>query len=206
MKRFFLFSVILFGYSTCFSQENITINGRPCPMTGDAKSEKIKKLDILKNRYRIPSPGDFDRSVDLRALLKPGLDQERFSESKAVRIRGYVVEVKPGGKETCNCHGLGDDRDTHIAISLDPAHGDETERLIVEVSPRIRRIMADKGIDWSTERLKQKFEGKYVEIEGWLFYDKEHRKQSENMNPGNPRNWRRTSWEIHPVTSIKILR
>ena len=36
-------------------------------------------------------------------------------------------------------------------------------------------------------------------------FDTVHGDEAENTNPGGANNWRATAWEIHPVTSIKIL-
>jgi hypothetical protein len=53
--------------------------------------------------------------------------------------------------------------------------------------------------------LNDKINGKWVEFTGWLMFDTMHVDGAENTNPGDPMNWRATCWEIHPVTSFKVL-
>jgi hypothetical protein len=68
--------------------------------------------------------------------------------------------------------------------------------------------MNDQGKDWSTDALKsdnQGIIGRWIEVSGWLLFDIAHRNGAENTNPGDPANWRATCWEIHPITSIKLL-
>jgi hypothetical protein len=179
--------------------------GKDCGMEGSPNgSEAQKALDRLKNRYHLPDDSDIDPQVSLVAMLAPGKDLNRFDQEKAAKVRGFVIEVKPGEKESCNC-GAADlvDRDTHIELGL--AEGvPETQRVIVEVTPRLRLLMKQKA-DWSTPALSKEYKGKWVEVTGWLTFDTAHIKQAENTNPGAKGNWRATCWEIHPVTAITPL-
>jgi hypothetical protein len=177
-----------------------------CPLEGSAKSEEVKSLNILKNRTAFPTSTDFDTSISLSSILAEGNDKDRWQSASAARIQGYVANVKPGGIETCNCKSKNiDDRDTHIEILLNPNSDDKIKRLIVEVTPRMRKLMKAKGINWSTRALRDDYLGRFVEIEGWLLFDKEHETQAENTNPNNTRNWRATAWELHPITKITKL-
>lgn len=177
-----------------------------CGMEGTARSYKVKALNELKNRYNFPEQKDFDKNVSLKAMLEPGDDMHRWNQNKAGEIIGYVYNVKPGGIESCNCEAKDKlYRDTHIELLLDPNETAENKRVIVEVTPRIRAIMKEKGIDWTTQALRKKFLGRWVKVQGWLLFDEEHKKQSENTNPGKPKNWRATAWEVHPVTDIEVV-
>ncbi len=177
-----------------------------CRMEGDAKSVSVQHLNLLKNRYHAPAPGDFDRAVTLQAMLVPGYDENRWKDTKAAEIIGYVHDVKVGGVESCNCHAKDPlYRDTHIELVLDPMNAGGSKRLIVEVTPRWRHIMQEKGVDWTTRGLRKALLGRWVKVQGWLFFDSEHKNESENTNPGRERNWRATAWEIHPVTSIEVV-
>ncbi|HTA82253.1 MAG TPA: hypothetical protein VK783_04955 [Bacteroidia bacterium] len=179
---------------------------RDCGLQGDARSEKVKMLDELKNRYTFPDSTDFDRSVTIQTILAPGEDRNRFNDHKAVDITGYVYDVKVGGVETCNCHERNPQyRDTHIELVLSASSDDEKRCVIVEVTPRMREIMAKKGLDWSTDNLRNTIKGHVVRVKGWLLFDEEHVTQAENTDPDNPKDWRATCWEIHPVTSIEVL-
>ena len=177
-----------------------------CRMEGDAKSASVQDLNRLKNRYHAPAPEDFDRSAALLVMLAPGSDENRWQDTKAAEVIGYVHDVKVGGVESCNCHAKDPlYRDTHIELVLDPMKAGGSQRLIVEVTPRWRHMMQEKGVDWMTRGLRKALLGRWVKVQGWLFFDSEHKNTSENTNPGRERNWRATAWEIHPVTSIEIV-
>lgn len=177
-----------------------------CPMEGNAKRNDIQELNLLKNRYNFPDEGDILRDVTLKDLLKDGEDSERWSPHKAVEIIGYVSEVVKGGVETCNCKATEEEfRDTHIEITEDPMASEYRNPLIAEVTPRIRYMKEKDGIDWSTKTLRTQLKGRWVKIQGWLFYDTEHADEADNTKPGRERNWRKTAWEIHPITSIEIV-
>jgi hypothetical protein len=199
------FSLLLLG-SEGLSQDVITLSdGSQCGLLGDATSKAGKALDKLKNRFRAPTDTQIDHSVTMAALLAPGDDLDRFDASKGASIKGFVIDVKVGGKETCNCHATrAIDRDTHIELAL-AEDAPETQRVIIEVTPRLRQQMKAKGVDWSTDALKSQLTGKWIEATGWLLFDTQHVNEAENTNPGDPKNWRATCWEIHPVTSIEVL-
>lgn len=202
----------------------------PCdPLTGDATAPGAKALNPFKNRSEAPRSGEIDRRITLAAMLKPGDDTNRFPMTKAATITGFVVSAKVGGIETCNCHAEDPlNRDTHIDVVADPKFAvpkfinvtttgkngkkhtikkDSNQKfhVIVEVTPRVRKQMKEKGIDWSTDTLRKTLPGHRVAFTGWLLFDTEHKPQAENTNPGGKLNWRATCNEIHPVTTISIL-
>lgn len=173
-----------------------------CGMEGDAHAANVMALNRLKNRYTEPTT--INPKVTLKAMLEPGDDRTRWKVKDGAEVVGYVADVKVGGIETCNCHARKpDDRDTHIELCLNPMDG-ESKRVIVEVTPRWRAMMKAKGVDWTTKALRSALLGRWVKVRGWMLFDAEHKNQAENTAPGNPRNWRATSWEIHPVTSIEV--
>jgi hypothetical protein len=187
--------------------DEITVNGKPCGLEGTAKSEGMKDLNRHKNRWAIPDDSDIDHEVSLAAMLAPGKDVNRFDQEKAAKIQGFVIDVKMGGTETCNCGADDPDlKDTHIELAL-AAGAPEIQRVIVEVTPRLRKLMKMKmpEVDWTTAALHSKFKEKWVEVTGWLTFDTAHIKQAENTNQGHKGNWRATCWEIHPVTNITLL-
>lgn len=177
-----------------------------CPLEGSAQTDHLKELNKLKNRTSFPVDSDFNPKISLTAILAKGNDTERWSVKNAARVTGYVKDVKPGGVETVNCKTKDKRyRDTHIELVLDPMNEDKNKVFIIEITPRLRKIMAEKGEDWSTSMIRSKFLGRWVEVEGWMFYDTEHANMAENTRPGNPKNWRATAWEIHPVTKLKVV-
>src|SRR5439155_1929170 len=97
-------------------------------------------------------------------------DTDRFDTNEAAKVTGYVINVKAGGKENCNCHATNPiDMDTHIELAL---HKDapKNQRVIVEITPRLRLLKKGKEIDWSTEMLEKTtdkgIKGKWVEVTG----------------------------------------
>ena len=177
-----------------------------CGMEGDAHAPGVRALDRLKNRYMQPSPQQIDSRITLAAILAPGNDISRWKVKEGAEIVGYVWDVKRGGIESTNCRARDDaDRDTHIELVLDPMHSDSSARMIVEVTPRWRHMMRERGLDWSTRTLRERFLGHWVKVRGWMLLDGEHQRDSENTAPERAGNWRATAWEIHPVTSIDVV-
>ena len=179
--------------------------GKLCPAGGAAITPSGREFARLKNRVPPPpGPQDFDENVSLEALLRPGDDRGRWSESRAGRIEGYVVEVVEGGIEAANCYSF-DDRDVHIHVAPRP-DAPRAEWVVVEVTPRARRWAVETGRDWRAATLRGELVGKRCRFEGWLLFDREHADESEHTAPGARGNWRATAWELHPVTSIVVLR
>jgi hypothetical protein len=221
MRIAFFASVLVLGLVLVQAPNLDTVNqtgGTTCGMDGKLKSadavnpEHHKELNRKKNRYNIPTPANIDPEVTLAAMLAPGDDVGRFDDTKAVRIQGWVVNVLPGGVESCNCYATAHgDRDTHIELGLTPDAG-ETERVIVEVTPRLRILMnQQQGIDWwTTEALEQgqhAIKGKWLDVTGWLFFDEQHIDEAANTHhPASHKHvWRATCWEVHPITSMNAM-
>ena len=129
-----------------------------CGMEGDARSPGVQALNRLKNRYTAPQ--QIDPAITLAAMLAPGRDTGRWKVKQGAEIVGYVLDVKVGGIESTNCHArAAEQRDTHIELVFDPMAASPTQRVIVEVTPRWRAIMAAQGVDWSTRALRDKLLG-----------------------------------------------
>jgi SH3-like domain-containing protein len=182
---------------------------RSCPIDGNVSPKahnvaELQALNVAKNRFTAPPAADIDASFTLAALLKPGADDNRFDATKAGELEGFVIDVMVGGVETVNCRATQPlFRDTHIEIA-DHLGADSTQRVIVEVTPRWRAEMKTLGIDWTTQGL-QSLKGKRVKFRGWQLFDFEHSGEAKNTAPTNPKDWRATVWELHPVTSFAIL-
>ena len=221
-KRGFLIGVLITGAILlfafyCFSLMQVKENSSPttqqnvadendCPPEGLTHAANLQELNRLKNRAVFPAETDFDKNITLQKMLATGDDHDRWDSDKAAELTGYVADVKVGGVETCNCKAKDPDhRDTHIELVLNAMNFINTQKVIVEATPRMRNIMKAKGEDWSTRTLRDKFLGRWVKVKGWLMFDSEHAHQAENTNPDNERNWRATSWEVHPVTSIEVV-
>jgi hypothetical protein len=175
-----------------------------CPTGGAAVTPSGREFARLKNREAEPAPQDFDGGLTLEALLSPGEDHGRWSESRAGRVEGYVVEVVWGGVEAANCYSYRE-RDTHIHIAP-RADAPRSEWVVVEVTPGARERARARGEDWSADTLRRELVGRRCRFEGWLLFDREHDRQSEHTAPGAHGNWRATAWELHPVTAIEVLK
>jgi hypothetical protein len=216
MKKLLLFlSMVLFA-SRIFAQDVIWIDGDTCGMHGDAKRKQEFDQNPYKNRYKPPTSKDIDTKITVQKLVAGGSDRDRFKQSTAVEITGYVFDVKQGGKETCNCHtGNALFKDTHIEITPNSKETSPDKRLIIEVTPRMRKIMEDKGIDWSTATLMDKKNGiigHTIKVQGWLFYDFTHEDDAFSYDPNDEhdtgkdhKNWRASCWEVHPITYMEDL-
>jgi hypothetical protein len=175
-----------------------------CGMEGSAVRSDVRLLNIKKNRYDLPTDGQINRRVDFVTMLTARENPSTFREGDAVELVAYIEEVKIGAVESVNCKAKDQwHRDTHIELTINPMQTGVKEHLLVaEVTPRLRQIMRDRGIDWSHRALVDSFKGRWVRIRGWAFYDAMH--DDESAGSGGSHIWRGSPWEIHPVTSIEV--
>jgi hypothetical protein len=190
-------AVVIFGAA-------LTLTLAPCPPQGCAFTPAKRALVMLKNRTGIPADTDFDRRVTLDALVAPGDDHGRWSESRAAAVEGYVVGIGEGSVEASNCFSL-TRRDVHIEVAQ-RMDAPQQQIVVLEVTPRLRDAARARGLDWSLDALRRELPGHWCRFEGWLLFDREHADESENTAPGNPVDWRATAWELHPVTRIEVVR
>ena len=70
-----------------------------CPVGGDNSNPRLQHQDSLKNR-----------SIPANAYVRVAFNKIASLSSKdtypidAISLSGYVLDVKYGGSETCNCH------------------------------------------------------------------------------------------------------
>lgn len=178
---------------------------RNCPSVGIALTSRARNLHRLKNRTAFPQAADFDSRVTLDALLQRGDDSNRWSNDRAARVQGYVIDVAYARAEATNCFSPCR-RDIHIAISTRKDASPKTEQVIVEVTPNLRDWATGQGIDWSEQTLQQQLVGHWCEFEGWLYFDVGHAEEAENTAANRVGNWRGSAWEIHPVTKITVIK
>ena len=137
-------------------------------------------------------------------MLQPGDDRERWLQTRAARVEGYVVSLWRGPMELTNCY-LPCSRDIHIHLGLRP-DAPPREQVVLEITPRMQEWARHQGWDWSEETLRGELLSHWCSFEGWLLYDSHHADEAENTAPGQPGNWRATAWEIHPITKFEIRR
>ena len=187
MKKYFLAITILIS----------TYSYSQCSIYGDKDVEKFRQFDSLKNRNQTQS---IDHSISLQEILTfKGDDTHVFHSSQYVKLTGYVVLVKYGGPETCNCHSKGkDDLDIHIELGLNPGEkGDKA--MVVEINRYTRKDHPEFSL-----ANMNKLVGKEVDVEGFMFFDEEHHQNAVTTNPEGTNLWRYTCWEVHPVMGIKL--
>jgi hypothetical protein len=187
-----------------------TING--CGMEGSAHVGQWQwAANPLKNRYDIPEADNLDPTVTLARMASETdttatAGNTVLNQDNSATIDGYIYLVKTGGTESCNCGtSTPDYMDTHIYVGPAGATSDK-QCVIVEVTPRIRQLMAQQGTVWSTPALMSMLKpGTHVHITGWLFYDAEHWPAAANNPQHGTLVWRASCWELHPVTDIEVL-
>src|SRR6185437_15115862 len=87
-----------------------------CPNAGIALTTRARELHRLKNRTSLPTTTDFDSTITLDALLQPGDDTNRWSNSRAARLQGEVIDVAYARPEATNCFSPCR-RDIHILVA-----------------------------------------------------------------------------------------
>jgi len=83
---------------------------------------------------------------------------------------------------------------------------DKSKAVVIETTPRVKELAARNGFNWYLPALK-KIELKKIRVKGWLLRDEEHVENSyvDGASGGPTKIHRGTIWEVHPVTSIRIL-
>jgi len=177
---------------------------RGCPACGSATSVERQQDNLLKNR---DAPAEHPKVLTIEELRNPHNNNSYFA-NMAVEITGFVDRVLLEGPETCNC-ARQDLHDIHIEIVATPQEvGLAPKRVVVELTPRWEEKLKldNQQPQAMINALKRDLVHQWVTFRGWLFYDAAHVDQAESTNPGHPRNWRATPWEIHPVTDFKVAR
>lgn len=168
----------------------INLYSQKCPVEGNAKTEKDKQSNILKNRKL--KREKINTNITLLSILVPGNDTGRFKNTDYVALEGYIVDMKMGGPESCNCNSENKvDYDIHIyfGATLD---AENENCMILEATPLFKEDISQ-------------YKGKKVRVETYLFFDAEHKGNAKNTC-GSCRNiWRFTCWEGHPITKITLI-
>lgn len=146
---------------------------------GERDAGETKENMALKNRRTTPKDSDIDRSATLDGLLNKK-EATDWSTGKAATVEGYVIQVE---RE--------EDGDRHIVLAANPNETDTTKWVIVEVTPAWTKRAASLSAA-SIRSLK----GKHIRVTGWLYYE-------PDLSENDPRG---TRWELHPVTSITVLK
>jgi hypothetical protein len=195
-------SFFLANCHLCFSQ---------CPKGGKTKSgaptdEETSAFNKRKNKSS-QEPDKEPKAISLSAI-KSGKtkkdDRGAWYEGAYVEMTGaYLVDYKQQGGESCNCYEAEDDKskgDIHINVATkeDMNAGNNNYYVVIEITPSYKKLHPD-----FLEELKA-LKGKKVVVRGYLFYDSEHEHNSINYceTCSDIGVWRKTCWEVHPVTYI----
>jgi hypothetical protein len=186
---------------------------KDCPDSGCGENGDVE-LNKAKNRDDIPASSAVKRKTlsSMRALSQPahwdtGDDRSSIrtagKEGTAVELMGFVLKVKPGSGESCNCElSRRVDTDIHLVLVGDPEDDGEETSVTAEITPRVR---ANGHSDWLYKNVKD-LEGQFVRVTGWLMLDTKHIHQTHRL-PGERTNKglvRATNWEVHPVTKLEV--
>lgn len=170
----------------------------PCPAWGgQPKGSRLGNLNVAKNRS-VVKPARKPMEVPLSDLLGnfSTPDSARYKNGTYVYTSGIVVfPPEERGPESCNCNqATKKTGDMHIYIGLNP--DDEKEDcVVVEITPAYKL----KHPDYATTVAK----GMHVKVTGFILYDFEHKGNAKNTCKSCSNVWRKTCWEIHPVTDIR---
>jgi len=188
---------------------------RGCKACGKAAASNVKgkRLNVQKNRSRKATN---PQKITVEEIRDPA-NNDTFTASRKVWVRGYVASVVNGGKkETCNCK-RSDLRDVHINIVADASEAnDQSKYVVVEFTPRWEKKfnLDDSDYEAMRQAVEDELKNKWVKFEGWMLYDYIHANAAQSTAPSNPVcvtegqtgcNWRATPWEVHPVTAYTVV-
>jgi hypothetical protein len=132
----------------------------------------------LKSRATAPKAGEMDANATIQSLLQKQGPAD-WSNKKGAQLEGYVIQVE---RE--------DDGDVHLVLATKPGETNTQSWVITEVPSAWQK----KSAALSEKSLKS-LVGKHVRVSGWLYREPDE----EHADP------RGTTWEIHPVTDLKVL-
>ena len=114
-------------------------------------------------------------------------------------IEGYTTSAKEQGPESCNCKEAtvaNKDGDVHMYLSL-VKNAPKKNSMVVEITPMFKEKFPDYK-QYMVKNIK-------LRVYGFLFYDTEHEDAAFTTCDNCTNIWRKTNWEIHPITKIEII-
>lgn len=204
LKTFILFGFVL-GFTVSFSQN--------CPKGGKTKSGETpdeEMVQLNKKKNKSSKEPTFEPETITLAAVKSGKtktdDRDYWYEGAYVEMTGaYLIDYKEQKGESCNCYEADSDAskgDVHINLGnkTDLAKHNNNYYVVIEITPSYKKLHPDYK-----KELKA-LKGKKILVRGYLFYDSEHEHNSINYceSCSDIGVWRKTCWEIHPVTYIGL--
>lgn len=193
LSTFFYLFVLLLAFKFSYAQ---------CPPQGsEAADSRLGKINIMKNRSVTPSGRHTPIAMQLSDILGDftGQDSSRFHNGTYASTTGYITSYEERGPESCNCDEASKSAhtgDVHIYLGSSP-DAPKRDCMIVEITPAYKLLHPD----YSDKLIK----GNQVKVTGFLLYDFEHKGNSANTCTSCKLVWRKTCWELHPVTDFTEL-
>jgi hypothetical protein len=192
MQKILLMLLLLFG--------NLTF-AQPCPKSGNSTTPEKKKINVLKNAGVNVNSSLTPEFLPLKNLLpsKKRKDRKLYADGAYVTTEGYLISLEEEGPEACNCGKAKaslKNGDVHMYLGL-KKNAKKIDCIVVEITPAFKKKHPDYGTMLG-ENIK-------VSISGYLLYDFIHEPQAINTCTSCSDAWRRTCWEIHPVTAIELI-
>lgn len=185
-----------------------------CGPDGDTSGDP--STNHLKNRVDVPATYHavtFDAMLKL-PILPAGSPTTRTSpnwptvaplvtplEGAPLSVEGFIVKVKKetSGEKT-NCKFTQPTEiDWHVPL-VTTATDPENLSVVVELTPRVRK----NHPNWTEGNLTPSGPKPLFRISGWLLYDPDHPGHLFDPAHPKPKRYRRTLWELHPVTKIEV--
>ena len=174
---------------------------QPCPKYGNSTTPEKRKLNTLKNAGVNINASKAPESLPLKNLItsKKRKDRNLYADGAYVVTEGYLISFEEEGPEACNCDKAKTklkNGDVHMYIGL-KKNAAKKDCIVVEITPAFKK----KNPDYETLLGKNI----RVRITGYLLYDFIHEKDAINTCNTCTGAWRRSCWEIHPVTDLEKL-
>jgi hypothetical protein len=193
MKRilFLQLGLLFFIYSYC----------QDCPDYGDATTAEKKTFNKKKNK-KINVPSSWQAEfLPLKNLLpkKQRDEKDLYWEGAYVYTEGYMTSAEEQGPESCNCKEASESKkngDVHMYLSL-VKDAPKKNSMVVEITPLFKKKFPDYK-QYMKKNIK-------IRVYGFLFYDTEHEDAAFTTCNSCGHIWRKTNWEIHPITEIEII-
>ena len=103
------------------------------------------------------------------------------------------------GPESCNCGRASKrekDGDVHMYLSV-KTDDEKKNSMVVEITPAFKKKFPDYEM-YLEKNIK-------LRVYGYLFYDTEHEGNAFTTCQRCRSVWRKTNWEIHPITENEII-
>lgn len=172
-----------------------------CLPAGNGISKEKKAFNTKKNKPITVAHDRVAEFLPLKNLLpsRRRIDKDLWFEGAYVYTEGYLTSADEQGPESCNCKQASiknKNGDVHMYLSM-TAGALKKNSLVVEMTPAFKK----KYPEYRDNLILYN----KVRVYGFLFYDYDHENASFTTCTKCGNIWRKTCWEIHPVTGLEII-